>query len=384
MLQKIVPNTLFKFVSLKILFLLALVMVWHPIDARSEIIWSGDYETGNFNQWHLRSGPPNFNLIPSYGRPPEGGGDGSLLEMVKNPVRQGTYAAKFTVKNSRNGNEPDDCDVPYSNPNCSKRRTEVTMAINLSDVYNGLPHMSERWLSVSHFVPMDWESQDLKGWGPVVFQVNVRNNSGVSPAIEISLKSYGWLITHRFDQDQTQPISQVPWQQQSQYSATRPGDHYDLRDLLGDFPDREVSERALASVNKGGWTDWIFHVKFDERGPKKGGTGFLRLWKREDNGDWIEILHIKPKTINVQGINYERGIGFNVPPTTNNGGYGIVAGLYMAKEQAWDASQNRVIYNDNVKVGSEKASFKLMSPDGSSPGSLKVSYDPPVNVRAVK
>jgi hypothetical protein len=381
MFKKILMDMLLRFDNFKILLFLALFMVWCPIEARSDIIWSGDYETGNFNQWHLKSGPPNFHLIPEYGRPPEGGGDGSLLEMVTNPVRQGKYAAKFTVKNSKNGYEPDDCDVPYSNPNCTKRRTEVTMAANLSDAYNGLPHMSERWLSVSHFIPMDWDSQILKGFGPIIFQVNARNSSGSSPAIEVSLRSYGWQITHRFDENQTQPIGQVPWQQQSLYSAIRPGDYYDHRDLLGDFPDREVSERALASVNKGGWTDWIFHVKFDERGPKKGGTGFLRLWKREANGDWIEILHIKPKTINVQGINYERGIGYNVPSSTNNGGYGIVAGLYMQKEQAWDSTRNRVIYNDNIKVGNEKTSFNMMSPDGSSPNELSLSYQPPKNLR---
>jgi hypothetical protein len=47
----------------------------------------------------------------------------------------------------------------------------------------------------------------------------------------------------------------------------------------------------------------------------------------------------------------------------------MAAGMYMAKEQVWNLPQNRVLYNDNIKIGSEKATFAMMTPEysGSPP-----------------
>lgn len=154
--------------------LLALLLTIIPAIGTAEIIWAGDYETGNFLQWHLRSqlNHPQFAQVPAYGRPvapnpyvgtasPSYYGDGSLLELVTDPVRNGRYAAKFTVKNSANAFEVRDCD----NGTCYRRRTELVMHLVLQPVYNGMPYMSERWVSISHYLPSDWDSVNGNGWG---------------------------------------------------------------------------------------------------------------------------------------------------------------------------------------------------------------------------
>jgi hypothetical protein len=135
-----------------------------PTGANAEILWTGDFETGHLLQWHH---PTNkieawYWGIPPYGRPARHPsetsslsasyyGDGSLAAIVTSPVRQGRYAAKFTVKNSANGVEPADCDVG----SCERRRAELWANKTLSDSYNAVPYMKERWISASVFVPAD-------------------------------------------------------------------------------------------------------------------------------------------------------------------------------------------------------------------------------------
>jgi hypothetical protein len=82
----------------------------------------------------------------------------------------------------------------------------------------------------------------------------------------------------------------------------------------------------------------------------------------------VNVIHIKPKVTTRGGVTFDHGICYNSPPTsTNNGGFDVQTGFYMAKEQVWDLPANRVIYVDNVKVGGASTRFEDMSPDGSSP-----------------
>lgn len=373
------PFIVVNFDFLKILLFLAISIIWSPVNGISEIIWSGDFETGNFNQWHGTSNRgPNLSQMPEYGRPIPYG-DGSLLELVKNPIRQGNYAAKFTVKNALNGTEPDDCDFV----GCDRRRTELTMHTVLSDYYDGMPYMSERWMSISVFVPSDWDSNGT-GWGPVIFQVQPRNMSSLSPLFEISINSDSWRIFHRWSDVENPHISDVPWQQNMLYTSSFPapsgGDGGN--DLRGDFPNQTVSQRALGELNKGGWTDWVIYIKLDARGSQSGGTGFLKVWKRKNTDEWIHVLDIFPKIIDRNGYKFDRGIGYNSPPTIeNNGGFGVKAGLYMRKEQVWNLQKNRVVFLDNIKIGNQHSTFDKMSPDGSIPTSLQTSINPPENLR---
>jgi hypothetical protein len=344
---------------------------WTEVRANDAIIWTGDFETGDFMQWHnlSKSNPqPNYSQMPTYGRPAPYG-DGSLLEIVANPVRQGRYAAKFTVKNSINGKEPDDCDVPF--PTCTQRRTELTGQGTQPLVYDAMPYMSERWMSISIFIPADWDPKG-SGFGPNFWDIKPLHD-GASSCFSIQASGNSWRIYHRWSDVADPTWADVPWQQQMYYGANYPvhGKAPLWDDGVKDFVDPKLSQAALGNLNKGGWTDWIIHVKYDARGSKDGGTGFLKFWKRENNNNWIPILDIRPGVISRGGMTFDRGVGYNSPPRKgksiygfpDNGGFGIKAGMYMAKEQVWGLSANRVVYLDNIKIGSEKATFAMMTPE---------------------
>lgn len=344
----------------------------------AEIIWSGDYETGNFQQWHLRNNlnHPQFSGVPAYGRPvaqvPFSGsadtgyyGNGELLELVTSPVRQGRYAARFTVKNAINGSETADCD----NGQCNRRRSELNMHLVHQPVYQALPYLSERWVSVSHYVPSDWDSSSGSSWGPTVFQIKSPRTNDISPMFSIIASNQGWQIYHRWsDVADPNDFDVLPWQYQMYYDATYPTTAQ-WEDGLRDFPDVADSRNALANLNKGGWTDWVVRISFDARGSAEGGAGFLTVWKRAGNAQWVQVLHITPKRTSRGGLTFDHGIGYEVPGS----GFGLLAGMYMAKEQVSGLPTNRVLYNDNIKIGDTSSIFSDMSPDGSAPGGGEIS-----------
>jgi hypothetical protein len=207
---------------------------------------------------------------------------------VTSPVRQGRYAAKFTVKNSANGTEPDDCDgAGSSNPVCTRRRTELNVQSTLPRFYDAMPYMSERWMSVSHFVPTDWDDTG-NGFGVTIFQVKPLNDSvGHSNCFAIDIEKGSWTIKHRWSDVKDRQDS-LPWQYSMFYAGNYDGQPYPRADYwpdgLADFPSANESHAALRSLNKGGWTDWVVHMKYDSRGSHDGGTGFLTVWKREGAG----------------------------------------------------------------------------------------------------
>lgn len=375
------------------------VLAAMPIPGSAEILWSGNYETGDFTQWHAPDdrNSVSFHEVPEYGRPLQYGqqkeghiGNGDLLSLVtssdrlidgklysKGPTRgNSNYAAKFRVKSSAHGSEPKDCDDGV----CKRRRTELTVQGALPDIYNALDYMDERWISVSHYLPSDWDERG-GGYGPTVFQIKPKLDGGsIGPCINIGIDGGSWAIKHGWT-DVKNLRKSTPWQQRPEYSAKYPAadGSDDAAALLADFPDREKSQAALADLNKGGWTDWVMHVKFDARGSSDGGEGFLRIWKRSGDDPWVEVLHIVPKKVTVAGLTYDRGICYNSPD-----GFGIKAGMYMDKDAVWNLDADRVLYNDNIQVGSADTVFAEMSPDGSSPGS-KGTFDeaPPMPPKVV-
>ena len=344
------------------LIFFSLIFLSQSANSGDNIIWSGSFETGDFMQWHMLSGArPNFSGIPHYCRP-EGSnyynGDGSCLSLDQDIVRHGKYSAKFTVKNSANGEEPRDCD-PMGD-NCSRRRSALQNYAILPDQYHVLPYMSERWISFSVYLPDDWSPAN-GDWGPsmVGFKPDA-NTSGVSGVANVEIAGGSWRITHRWSDAENPDSSDVPWQYQMFYDDSYPklGGSPSWDDGVADFPDPDASRQALGSVNTGGWTDWVLHIKFDARGSKDGGTGFLRYYKREDNGPWTKVLDIEPRVIHRGGKDFDRGIGYNVP----DGEYGMGIGLYMGKDVAWNAPSNLTAYFDNIRIGNENASLSDMEP----------------------
>lgn len=371
-----------------------------PPPSLDNILWQGDYSTCDFTQWHPSSelGNIQFHQMPAYGRPVQYGsqnaihvGDGSLLSLVKTSA-SGNFgampaamastwsshnfgsacAAKITVKNSANGTEPADCDVPY--PTCSRRRTELTVQSTLPAYYNALPYLSTRWMSYSVFIPSDWDSGG-SGWGPGIWQLKPQNEGGGNSGMfELDIVGGAWQFYHRWDEKVNPSLADIPWQQQMFYSGNYQGGPYPGDTSLlwaqgkDHFPDVTASRAALASFNKGGWTDWVFQISFDARAAGDGGQGFIRVWKREDEGAWVYVLNIVPTSVTRGGVSFDMGIGFNSPPTGGaNGGFGIKSGMYGDKGQFWGFSGNRVLYHSNIKVGGDQATFADMSPDGSTP-----------------
>lgn len=364
-----------------ILSLIAMTVGGASSVAIGGILWSGDFDSGNFKQWHAADSASvvTFWQVPEYGRPVNYGGvstqqagDGSLLSLVTSPTRGARYSAKFTVKNSTNGLEPRDCDGSV----CSRRRSELTVQQTLPQYYNAIPYMSTRWISFSVFVPSDWSNSGT-GFGPIVFQLKPLNEpaSGLSGTLDFSIVSgRAWQIGHRWSMTQ-EVAGPPPWQQQMYYTGLEGGAPYPRADLwpegMRDFPDVAASHAALSSVRKGGWTDWVVHVRLDARGSDAGGTGFLTVWKREESGPWIKVLHVLPKQTTRGGMTFNHGIGYFSPSGSNNGGFGIKAGLYLDKNQVWNEPNDRVIYLSNVKVGDQSTLFSEMSHDGSVPASSK-------------
>ncbi len=364
--------------------LVAAMLFAAPGIGAAETIWSGDYSTGDFMQWHKADDRTTvtFSAVPKYGRPVQYGGqasdhvgNGDLLSLVaatertvdgvhypKGPTRGSEYAAKFTVKSSRNASEPRDCDFGV----CDRRRSELTVQSTLPDVYDALAYRSERWISVSHFLPADWDDSG-SGWGVIVFQIKPKNDGGgVGPCIAIGATDGHWEVEHSWT-DIKNYNDWIPWRQAVEYSPTFPAEGSESGDLLSDFPDVNASRAALADLNKGGWTDWVFHVVFDARGSEDGGQGLLELWKRAGDGAWVKVLHIEPRKVTVSDETYDRGVCYNSPA-----GFGIKAGMYMDKTQVWNLGSDRVLYNANIKVGDASTRFAAMSPDGSSPGDVMV------------
>jgi len=362
------------------------------------ILWNGDYSTGDFLQWHVATDSTRvqYSQIPSYGRPvkmPNDGagradsyyGNGDLMSMVATTARtvnghfypQGPtrgsspYAAKITLKNSINGTEVGNADCDPAPTTCNRRRADLTVQKTMQDDYNAFPPLAERWLSCSIYIPADFDGSGPVGggFGIKLWSMKDYNDTGPGP-ISISIEpGEVWRLGHRWQDDD--PYIGLPWWQQMWYTGDEPegsGLAYPRADFWPDgtahFPDLATSHAALQSLNKGGWTDWIVHMKMDHRGSDEGGTGFIKIWKREDQGAWIYVLDVFPGELTRGGHTFNHGVGFHNNITN---GYGIKCGAYCTKDRVWDLPENTVIYNANVKVGDENATFAQMSPDGSQP-----------------
>ena len=386
------PHFLRRFLHLRINGgILALIALSCPAVTSAEVIWSGDFSTGDFTQWPDWNGNVRLNQVPPYGRPPAYStnvvsghvGNGELSELVaatartidipgignvsyaQGPTRGSSeYAAKFTVKNSNNWTEPADCDP---STNCNNRRAQL-QGENIWG-HSGLdliPHMSTRWLSFSVYLDPDFQvNSSGSGFGPSIYGLKAQGSSPLGGYFAITLEgpNGSWRIFNRWtDVLNPDSWSYVPWQQSMAYDSGQPSPESGTWKDESDFPNPQASRAALGSVNKGGWTDWIIYNKHDYRTVANGGQGRIRVWKREDAGPWIEVVDIRPKTTTRGGRTFAHGTGFNFPDY----GYGSNTGMYMSTPKT-DVAHDMTMYLANVKVGNENATFAELSPDGSTP-----------------
>ena len=380
--------------------------------ASAEILWQGDFSTGNFSQWpntdkDLRNvgfmfvpprGSPNkANLAVGYSYSYRSGtwfdgrltwdgqpGDGSLLSLVhssgtsaapKGPTRGASpYAAKFVVKSQAGGGaEPADCDIPTID--CGRRRVQLHAIQSIAQHFSPNVHLKTRWYSVSIFIPEDQPDISDGRWGPSYFSVikAVQRPGGIVSILR-DTNSGNWEIQTDHSRNPnslpTDPLSE--WWQTCRYTQAVGVSRYP--ELQSDFPDPAASRAALANLNKGGWTDFVFRITYDWR--VVGGTGSMDVWMRAGSGaardaepkPWVHAIRQRPTMLKRDAEHtLERGIGFNFEDGNNGGAPGIYAGIYTSKESVWNKARNHEVFIANVQVGGDKSSLEEMSPDGSSP-----------------
>ena len=349
-----------------------------PVSGKAEIVWSGDFDSGDFRNFHSPDDPDSifFWLVPEYGRPGQYGnqvhtGNGELLSLDDSRTRGGNFSAKFTVKSQSGGGvETRDCDPAVG---CKTRRSQLQMTSTLMDYYNAIPYGSERWISMSFYVPEDFQVSD-DGWGPVVW--GSKGSPQKSPGwAGIFISEEGWVFSHRFESQtmfNTVDHSEA-WWLTTDYSSSYPSSTM-WPDGLVDFPDESASKAALGNLNRGGWTDFVLHFQTDisehSSNFSSRNKGFLDVYMRSDRGPWVHVLNILPMEDVSKGANwlssspervFDRGIGQYAPR-----GYTSQIGLYMNKKAVWSNANNMVIYVDNYKIGDEHSTFESMTHDGST------------------
>ena len=371
--------------------LLATSLLIGPSISLADIIWNGHFNDGNFRNYHKSDKSPgdpdavNIPQVPAYGRPIQYGGQGSshvgngeLLSLVSSLTRGSRYSAKFTVKSQASGGvEPLDCDPATA---CDRRRSQLQMTKTLLEYYNAIPNGAERWVSFSVYLPSDFNSSG-PGFGPLIWgsKSSSQNKPG---AFGVQINNDSWQLIHRYYSQEMQNKgvdSRKSWWLATSYSSSFPSSS-DWPAGRVDFPNETASKAAMANLNLGGWTDFVWHFKTDIREFEQN-KGFLDVYMRAGAGTWVHVLKIRPmkdlarseswRQSNPERV-YDRGIGQYGP-----GGYTSAIGLYMAKERVWDNTKSMTVYIDNHKVGSERATFSMMSHDGSSPGNTGVVDDAP-------
>lgn len=368
--------------------LFVFLLAFGPATSTAEIVWSGDFNDRNFLNYHASSDPKAvfFHFVPAYGRPPQYGGqpsdhvgNGDLLDLVSSPTRGGRYAARFAIKSRAGGGvEPADCDPATD---CGVRRTTLLMQKQFIEYYKAIPYGAERWLSVSFYLPADLDvsksDSNSADWGVGVWGSKGSAMTSFPGWTGISIKPDSWLIEHRYFSEAMWRAGDSPnanWWLTTEYTKDFPSSSSWPQGLV-DFPNEAASKAALANLNRGGWTDFVFHFKTDVSSrPISENQGFLDVYMRAGSGPWVHVLKIRPManvvrdkswvTTNPERI-YDRGVGQYGP-----GGYTSQIGLYMPKGKVWEKRNNAVIYIDNHKVGDQNTTFEMMSHDGSSPSGL--------------
>jgi hypothetical protein len=186
--------------------------------------FSGDWETGDASQWTANHWNRNAPLSDQF-------------QIVTDPVRQGTYAAKFTVR-------PGD-----QFGSTSGERSEVLWTG--SDEAEG----QDYWYSWSTLFPTDWSAP--RNWG-IFLQWHAFN--WTTPAVAFNARDNSVVIN----------VDGGP--------LNAAGTTGSVRNV---FP-------LLSTLNKGLWNDFIAHIKWSS-----GNDGAITVWHRVDGEDaYTKVLDV--------------------------------------------------------------------------------------------
>jgi hypothetical protein len=187
--------------------------------------FTGDWETGNASQWSGNQWNRNVPLSEQF-------------RIVTDPVRQGRYAAKFTVRSGDKFGTT------------SGERSEVYWTG--SDEADG----QDYWYSWSTLFPSDWTEPN--GWG--IFLQFHADFSSTPPPLSFNARADSVVVN----------VNAGP------LSATCCGGTTRLRWTI------------LNSLNKGRWNDFVLHVKWSA-----GNDGAVTVWHRmEGDNGYVKVLDV--------------------------------------------------------------------------------------------
>ena len=358
---------------------LAFLLVFVPGIGTTEILWSGDFDDGNFLKWNVYDPDPiEIWGTPPYGRPKQYGGqhpgsvgNGDLMWLTADTdtgnfragPRLGKHSLGLHVKSYAGGSvDATSTDIgvvgDYDGSNTTRRRTELR-GLSLHYQNNWVPYGETRWASASTFIPSDWDTKNGGGW-MAIWQWK-QNPARTSPPVNVTVTGEHWEFTLRRSSVEN-PLDNT----HAQWSSLR----FTPSQITSSpfYPDDAASVAMLSNLNKGGWTHFVIQLHFDGRTSTEGGVGFIKLWMRHNDGPWVQVVDYYPTP--------EYGVLF--PQSGDRTNWGFQASLYMDNKQVLNLpGPGRTLYYDNLKIGSEKATFEMMSHDGSSPGMRQAPPEAP-------
>ena len=99
--------------------------------------------------------------------------------------------------------------------------------------------------------------------------------------------------------------------------------------------------KTIGKVQKGVWTDWVFHINWDYREKDNGGKGFVEAWQQVDSKGYKKV------------IDYQGPIGYN-----DERGVYLKWGIYKYPWKHQKGNQSpRIHYYDEVKIGDANSNF---------------------------
>lgn len=216
------------------------------------------------------------------------------IQFRQDTVRNGLYSARFEL----NRNDPESYVGSW--------RSELAL--------NTEPRLqAERWYGFSIFLPEDYEydpsNEILAQWHSTP-DYAIGDADVQSPPLALRTEAGEWVITRRWDTAR----------------ITRPDSIHS----------REI---PLGTYQRGVWTDWVFHVRWDY-----GDAGLLQVWK---NGHKVVEEH------GPNAYNDSIGVYFKT---------GIYKAIWNPATSNQSTTQKRVIFIDDVRVANENATYADVAP----------------------
>jgi hypothetical protein len=376
------------------------------------ILWNNHVDSGSFEEWHFNTDESQvqFNLVHEYGCPPDYSnlnhtqndvGNGQLIDIVSatgagsfdtGPTCRTTgrdLIVRHTSHNSVDaaatgvehplypGSPPydeqwlDHYDAASGSPPTVNTIQRVSLAdtrltADLAQTIPILPSGTERWISISFYLDANFPFIQQTNGFMTIF--GIKGTPGapygaydapVRPWLGILLGNDSWIIRETWMADSMYPS---PTNQDYRYAYYYDRDGCNTSQLDSTYVGDGVAAKAmLGTLNKGGWTDFIFNYKDDTTEPASSNTGFCDVYMRQGAGSWLKVLEMRPKQFTFDSQVIEKGIGLS------GAGYtAIEHGIYCSYYRVWGAANSAVLYWDNNKIGDENVTFKQMTPDNSN------------------